>query len=128
MITDKDTRQCCDHSGHEQPTKYHTPANLAKSISIEAAELLELFQWQSVAMPSKLDEVRYPARYQQDRPPLDPEQSPLVSERPDDVTRWLEVHARRVGAWQLVDQDVAAWIASLEQTVAEQREMRGDDA
>lgn len=25
--------------------KIHTPANLAKSISIEAAELLELFQW-----------------------------------------------------------------------------------
>ena len=24
---------------------YHTPANLAKSISIEASELLELFQW-----------------------------------------------------------------------------------
>lgn len=26
---------------------YHTGENLAKSISIEAAELLELFQWQS---------------------------------------------------------------------------------
>ena len=25
--------------------KYHTPANLAKSISIEANELLECFQW-----------------------------------------------------------------------------------
>ena len=25
--------------------QYHTPANLAKSISIEAAELLENFQW-----------------------------------------------------------------------------------
>ena len=25
--------------------KFHTPENLAKSISIEAAELLELFQW-----------------------------------------------------------------------------------
>ena len=24
---------------------YHTPENLAKSISIEAAELLECFQW-----------------------------------------------------------------------------------
>ena len=27
--------------------KYHTPVNLAKSISIEAAELLECFQWDS---------------------------------------------------------------------------------
>ena len=26
-------------------SKYHTPANLAKSISIEANELLECFQW-----------------------------------------------------------------------------------
>ena len=26
--------------------KFHTPENLAKSISIEAAELLECFQWQ----------------------------------------------------------------------------------
>ena len=25
--------------------QFHTPANLAKSISIEAAELLECFQW-----------------------------------------------------------------------------------
>lgn len=25
--------------------KYHTPSNLAKSISIESAELLECFQW-----------------------------------------------------------------------------------
>lgn len=25
--------------------QFHTPENLAKSISIEAAELLELFQW-----------------------------------------------------------------------------------
>lgn len=27
--------------------KYHTPENLAKSISIEAGELLECFQWSS---------------------------------------------------------------------------------
>ena len=26
-------------------TQFHSPANLAKSISIEAAELLECFQW-----------------------------------------------------------------------------------
>ena len=28
---------------------YHTPSNLAKSISIEAAELLELYQWSDEA-------------------------------------------------------------------------------
>jgi NTP pyrophosphatase (non-canonical NTP hydrolase) len=34
--------------------QFHTPDNLAKSISIEAAELLELFQWSE---PSDLSEV-----------------------------------------------------------------------
>jgi dCTP diphosphatase len=34
--------------------QFHTPENLAKSISIEAAELLELYQW---AEPSDLSEV-----------------------------------------------------------------------
>lgn len=29
--------------------KYHTPTNLAKSISIESAELLELYQWSDTA-------------------------------------------------------------------------------
>ena len=29
--------------------QYHTPANLAKSISIEAAELLECYQWSDEA-------------------------------------------------------------------------------
>jgi NTP pyrophosphatase (non-canonical NTP hydrolase) len=35
--------------------KFHTPENLAKSISIEAAELLELFQWDNNV---DLDDVR----------------------------------------------------------------------
>lgn len=30
-------------------SQFHTPANLAKSISIEAGELLELFQWSDEA-------------------------------------------------------------------------------
>ena len=29
--------------------KYHTPKNLALSVSIESAELLELFQWKTDA-------------------------------------------------------------------------------
>lgn len=37
---------------------YHTPANLAASISIEAAELLELFQWGRVPdTPDLADEL-----------------------------------------------------------------------
>ena len=35
--------------------KFHTPENLAKSISIEAGELLECFQWNS---EYNLDEVK----------------------------------------------------------------------
>ena len=35
--------------------QFHTPENLAKSISIESAELLELFQW---AEPSNLEDVK----------------------------------------------------------------------
>lgn len=36
--------------------QFHTPENLAKSISIEAAELLELFQWSSDADESRIRE------------------------------------------------------------------------
>jgi NTP pyrophosphatase (non-canonical NTP hydrolase) len=36
--------------------KYHTPANLAKSISIEASELLELFQWSDNADLERIKE------------------------------------------------------------------------
>lgn len=35
--------------------QFHTPENLAKSVSIEAAELLENFQWGS---PANLDNVQ----------------------------------------------------------------------
>lgn len=34
--------------------QFHTPENLAKSISIEAAELLECFQWQDSASHSRI--------------------------------------------------------------------------
>jgi dCTP diphosphatase len=36
--------------------QFHTPANLAKSISIEAAELLECFQWSEEAPPERVVE------------------------------------------------------------------------
>ena len=34
--------------------QFHTPQNLAKSISIEAAELLELFQWDNTVDPERV--------------------------------------------------------------------------
>jgi NTP pyrophosphatase (non-canonical NTP hydrolase) len=36
--------------------QFHTPENLAKSISIEAAELLECFQWGAEAEPQRVRE------------------------------------------------------------------------
>ena len=36
--------------------QFHTPENLAKSISIEAAELLELFQWDSEVEKGRLED------------------------------------------------------------------------
>ncbi|MDF2047343.1 nucleotide pyrophosphohydrolase [Microbacterium sp. Kw_RZR3] len=36
--------------------QFHTPANLAKSISIEAAELLECFQWNDEADAARVRE------------------------------------------------------------------------
>ena len=39
-------------------SQFHTPANLAKSISIEAAELLECFQWSDEAMPDNIVAIK----------------------------------------------------------------------
>lgn len=36
--------------------KFHTPENLSKSIAIEAAELLECFQWDSEAKPERVQD------------------------------------------------------------------------
>jgi NTP pyrophosphatase (non-canonical NTP hydrolase) len=36
--------------------KFHTPENLAKSITIEAAELLECYQWGAEADPKRVQE------------------------------------------------------------------------
>jgi len=38
--------------------QFHTPANLAKSISIEAAELLECFQWNDEVSPDTLEPIK----------------------------------------------------------------------
>ena len=45
-------RQCVAERNWKQ---FHTPENLAKSISIESAELLELFQWSD---PSNLEDIK----------------------------------------------------------------------
>tara|TARA_B110000008_G_scaffold234754_1_gene239238 strand:+ start:1743 stop:2087 length:345 start_codon:yes stop_codon:yes gene_type:complete len=38
--------------------QFHTPKNIATSISIESAELLECFQWQDPAISEVLDDAK----------------------------------------------------------------------
>ncbi|OFT60438.1 nucleotide pyrophosphohydrolase [Brachybacterium sp. HMSC06H03] len=58
--------------------QFHTPENLAKSISIEAAELLECFQWGSDAdrdeVAGELADVLTYALHLADQLDLDPEE------------------------------------------------------
>lgn len=56
--------------------QFHTPENLAKSVSIEAAELLECFQWGDADLASAKDEladVLTYCMYLADRLGLDPD-------------------------------------------------------
>lgn len=63
--------------------QYHTPKNLAGSISIEAAELLELFQWLTPEEAAELSEQ-------------DPEFRQSVSEEMSDVILYLLALANRI--------------------------------
>ena len=45
MITDKTIQRIKQFTKDRDWDQFHTPVNLAKSISIEASELLECFQW-----------------------------------------------------------------------------------
>ena len=45
MITDKTISRIKQFTEARDWDQFHTPVNLAKSISIEASELLECFQW-----------------------------------------------------------------------------------
>lgn len=55
MPTDKTLRALREFVAEREWAQFHTPENLAKSISIEAAELLECFQWGD---PADEQEVR----------------------------------------------------------------------
>jgi Predicted pyrophosphatase len=45
MLSDKTIKRIKDFVSDRDWDQFHSPANLAKSISIESAELLECFQW-----------------------------------------------------------------------------------
>lgn len=53
--------QVLDFVSKRDWTQYHSPKNLAMSISIEAAELMEIFQWLSLteSIDLKDDEAKY---------------------------------------------------------------------
>lgn len=55
MVNDEVLRQIRAFVSERNWSQFHTPENLAKSITIEAAELLESFQWDGVA---EIDQVR----------------------------------------------------------------------
>lgn len=75
-------------------SQFHTPENLAKSISIEAAELLECFQWSPTAdddkVRSELADVFTYCLLLADRLNLDPET--IVLEKLEQTKAKYPVH------------------------------------
>lgn len=56
-VTSQQVREALSQFVRERDwAQFHTPANLAKSISIEAAELLECFQWDDDADETRVRE------------------------------------------------------------------------
>lgn len=78
MTSDTVINALRDFASERDWQQFHTPENLAKSISIEAAELLECFQWSADANPDdvagELADVLTYAVFLADRLSLDPEQ------------------------------------------------------
>lgn len=55
IVTNERVRQALGEFVRERDwAQFHTPANLAKSISIEAGELLECFQWEDEGDASRV--------------------------------------------------------------------------
>lgn len=69
-------RELRDFVAERDWAQFHTPENLAKSISIEAAELLELFQWKATdnieALKDELADVLTYCYFLADEYHLDP--------------------------------------------------------
>ena len=56
MVTKKTQAAVVEFSEARESGQFHTPENLAKSIAIEASELLECFQWSQHADPARVRE------------------------------------------------------------------------
>ena len=66
MLNTEEIQQKIRHFAQEREwTRFHTPKNLAMALSIEAGELMELFQWltpeeaQQVMSTPKAEQVRH---------------------------------------------------------------------
>ncbi|MFZ6657077.1 nucleotide pyrophosphohydrolase [Undibacterium sp. TJN19] len=62
----RETRNALRHFVAERDwAQFHTPKNLAMALSVEAAELLEVFQWLPTGSPAELnDEARIAVRHE----------------------------------------------------------------
>lgn len=57
MISDSSINAIRKFVAERDWSQFHTPSNLAKSISIEAAELLECFQWNDEPQDSNIKHI-----------------------------------------------------------------------
>ena len=57
MISDSSINAIRKFVAERDWSQFHTPGNLAKSISIEAAELLECFQWNDEPQDSNIEHI-----------------------------------------------------------------------
>ncbi|BDR52623.1 nucleotide pyrophosphohydrolase [Bombiscardovia nodaiensis] len=57
MLSDKTVETVMKFAREREWEKFHTPGTLAKSIAIEAAELLECFQWEDEARDGDMEHV-----------------------------------------------------------------------
>lgn len=60
MIREETVKKLLKFRDERDWRQFHTPKDLAISLSLEAAELLEVFQWSGSAteLPEKLDKIR----------------------------------------------------------------------
>lgn len=60
MLRDETIRRVIQFRDDREWRQFHTPKDLAISLSLEAAELLEVFQWsgKDLECPDKLDRIR----------------------------------------------------------------------
>ncbi|RBP99823.1 nucleotide pyrophosphohydrolase [Bifidobacterium xylocopae] len=57
MLSDETIETVMEFAREREWEQFHTPETLAKSISIEAAELLERFQWSAEARDGDMEHV-----------------------------------------------------------------------